>query len=278
MMRKVGALLLLASAAEAFNVGVPPLARQQRIVIARGRAGVLNTQAKLGAIIFGCDGVLIDSEKDGHRVALNQAIAEVKPGLECTVEAYGKLRLVRGEQRLMAVWKEMGWEGMTMELAENIYKRKAQIFTEMLESNKIPLRPGVAELVDAAIAAGVKVVVCSSNSQKNVELVVNSMGMVRSSNIEIFAGARVSNRKPSPDIYNLAKGTLGCDAADVLVIEDDKVGLEAASAAKMACLITTTHYTQGEDFGQADRVLDSLRDVGLEEIMSLPRSMVGLNA
>ena len=58
-------------------MGVPPLARQQRIVIARGRAGVLNTQAKLGAIIFGCDGVLIDSEKDGHRVALNQAIAEV---------------------------------------------------------------------------------------------------------------------------------------------------------------------------------------------------------
>ena len=35
---------------------------------------------------------------------------------------------------------------MTMELAENIYKRKAQIFTEMLESNKIPLRPGVAEV------------------------------------------------------------------------------------------------------------------------------------
>jgi len=30
-------------------------------------------------------------------------------------------------------------------------------------------------------------------------------------------------RKPSPDIYNLAKGTLGVDAADCLVIEDDQV-------------------------------------------------------
>ena len=38
---------------------------------------MLNTRAKLGAIIFGCDGVLVDSERDGHRVALNKAIAEV---------------------------------------------------------------------------------------------------------------------------------------------------------------------------------------------------------
>jgi len=80
----------------------------------------------LGAIIFGCDGVLIDSERDGHRVALNKAIAQMKEGkgMECSVEAYGKLRLVRGEQRLLGVWKEMGWSGMTMELAQQIYKRK----------------------------------------------------------------------------------------------------------------------------------------------------------
>jgi beta-phosphoglucomutase-like phosphatase (HAD superfamily) len=38
----------------------------------------MNTRAKLAAIIFGCDGVLIDSERDGHRVALNKAISEVR--------------------------------------------------------------------------------------------------------------------------------------------------------------------------------------------------------
>jgi hypothetical protein len=54
--------------------------------------------------------------------------------------------------------------------------------------------------------------------------------MVRSSNIHIFAGGRVSKRKPSPDIYNLAKGTLGVDAADCLVIEDDEVRLAPALA------------------------------------------------
>jgi hypothetical protein len=33
------------------------------------------------------------------------------------------------------------------------------------------------QLVDAAIASGIKLAVCSSNSQKNVELVVNSLGV-----------------------------------------------------------------------------------------------------
>ena len=194
--------------------------------------------------------MLVDSERDGHRVALNKAIAEFKPGLECNVEAYGKLLMVRGEQRLMGVWKEMGWEGMTMELAEKIYKRKAEIFTDMLENKQIPLRPGVAELIDQAIAAGVKVAVCSSNTQKNVELIVNSMGMVRASNMAIFAGGRVVNRKPHPDIFNLAKGTLSVDAADCLVIEDDQAGLEAAKGANMACLVVKSAYTQNDDFKQ----------------------------
>ena len=53
-------------------------------------------------------------------------------------------------------------------------------------------------------------------------------GMVRSSNIHIFAGGRVSKRKPSPDIYNLAKRSLRVDAADCLVIEDDEVRLAPA--------------------------------------------------
>ena len=37
---------------------------------------------------------------------------------------FGKLLGVKGEKRLMGVWKEMGWDGMNMELAEKIYKRK----------------------------------------------------------------------------------------------------------------------------------------------------------
>jgi beta-phosphoglucomutase-like phosphatase (HAD superfamily) len=38
------------------------------------------------ALIFDCDGVLVDTERDGHRVAFNRAFAEIGIGARWTVE------------------------------------------------------------------------------------------------------------------------------------------------------------------------------------------------
>jgi len=249
------------------------------------RTGALSTQAKLAAIIFACDGVLVDSECDGHRVALNKAMKESgikKDGkeLECSVEEYGKLLKARGEQSLMTVWKEMGWDGMDMEEAVKIYERKNEIFQKMIKDGVIPIRPGVNRLIDEAIAADIPLAVCSSNTQSNVESIVAELGKTRASKMNIFAGGRVVNRKPSPDIYNLCKGTMGFDAANAVVIEDDNEGLAAAKAAGMACVITKSTYSSAEDFKEADLVVDDLQsgELDLEAISKLPLSMAGLNA
>ena len=37
-------------------------------------------EAIVRAIIFDCDGVLADTERDGHRVAFNKAFAKIKNG------------------------------------------------------------------------------------------------------------------------------------------------------------------------------------------------------
>jgi len=249
------------------------------------RTGVLNTQAKLAAIIFACDGVLVDSERDGHRVALNEAMKESgikKDGkqLECSVEEYGKLLKARGEKSLMTVWKEMGWDGMDMDSAVKIYDRKNEIFQKMVKDGVLPIRPGVTQLIDEAIEAGIPLAVASSNTQKNVESIVAELGQVRASKMQIFAGGRVVNRKPSPDIYNLCKGTMGFDGSNAVVIEDDRDGLAAAKAAGMACVITTSTYTAGEDFKEADAVFGDLKSgsLDLEAISKMPLSMAGLNA
>lgn len=44
------------------------------------------------------------------------------------------------------------------------------------------------------------------------------------------------------------------------VIEDSYIGLSAAKAAGMTCLVTKSSYTQDEDFAAADRVVSSLDD------------------
>jgi len=67
-------------------------------------------------------------------------------------------------------------------------------------------------------------------------------------------------KKPDPAIYNLAATTLGVDPARCIVIEDSHIGLTAAKAAGMTCVVTTSGYTEKEDFAKADAVFPEIRD------------------
>ena len=53
-------------------------------------------EALMKAIIFDCDGVLADTERDGHRVAFNKAFAKKDLPIEWSVEMYRELFEVSG--------------------------------------------------------------------------------------------------------------------------------------------------------------------------------------
>ncbi len=72
----------------------------------------------------------------------------------------------------------------------------------------------------------------------------------------ILAGDVVSSKKPDPEIYELAIATLGTTRNDAIAIEDSRNGLLAADAAGLACVITESDYTRGEDFSEAALVLE----------------------
>jgi len=46
---------------------------------------------QLQALIFDCDGVLVDTERDGHRVAFNRAFAKKGLNIKRDVQLYGDL-------------------------------------------------------------------------------------------------------------------------------------------------------------------------------------------
>ena len=48
------------------------------------------------ALIFDCDGVLVDTERDGHRVAFNRAFAAAGIDAEWDVDLYGELLKIAG--------------------------------------------------------------------------------------------------------------------------------------------------------------------------------------
>jgi beta-phosphoglucomutase-like phosphatase (HAD superfamily) len=49
-----------------------------------------------------------------------------------------------------------------------------------------------------------------------------------------------------------------------VVIEDSLIGLRAAKAAGMRCIVTKSRYTADEDFNDADAVFDCIGDAGDE--------------
>ncbi len=230
------------------------------------------------ALIFDCDGVLVDTERDGHRVAFNQAFRAAGLTTEWSVDRYGELLSTGGgKERMRRHFDEVGWpahvaQGDRAALILQLHHAKTDLFMQIIDGGALPLRPGVARMVDAALAAGMQVAICSTSNERAVAAVVRVLlGPERAARITIFAGDAVAKKKPDPAIYTLAATTLNLDPAACVVIEDSHIGLSAAKAAGMHCIVTKSAYTTDEDFTDADRIVPDL-DAGIT--LSICQSLV----
>ncbi len=218
------------------------------------------------AIIFDCDGVLADTERDGHRVAFNKAFAKKGFPIEWSVELYGELlEVAGGKERIRHYFDNYGWPADVADkdiLLKELHKLKTDYFMEIIESGQLPLRPGIARLIDEAIAADVALAICSTSHERAVNLVAEILlGPERKARFStILAGDVVSKKKPDPEIYNLASERLILEPSECVVVEDTRIGLLAAKAAGMHCVVTTNGYSKDEDFTEADLVVSELGD------------------
>ncbi len=71
----------------------------------------------------------------------------------------------------------------------------------------------------------------------------------------LACGDEVQVKKPAPDVYLLALERLGLPAGAALALEDSRNGLCAAHAAGLACIVSPSLYTKGEDFTEATAVV-----------------------
>ncbi|KAL7432885.1 hypothetical protein ACHAXM_004307 [Skeletonema potamos] len=238
------------------------------------------TTKSLEAILFDCDGVIADTERDGHRISFNIAFQENGIDETWDEQRYGKLLEVGGgKERMTAHWNEVGWpkeipeEGRSDKIM-SLHLQKTDIFMKLIDEGKIPLRPGVLRIVDEAIASGVRLAVCSTSNEKAVSNLVSTlMGEERASKFQIYAGDMVKKKKPAPDVYLMAVDQMGLDKERCVIIEDSHIGVGAAVAAGISCLVTKSSYTQNEDFTGAKMIVDELGDDGdvvtLETLTSL---------
>jgi beta-phosphoglucomutase-like phosphatase (HAD superfamily) len=252
------------------------------------------------ALLFDCDGVLVETE-ELHRTAYNQAFVEFgltvggKP-VEWSVAYYDVLQNTVGGgkpkmkyhfmQTCAGEWPEVTKRSIAkpvddstgMALIDQLQDFKTECYKRLVTTGKA--RPGVLELMDEAIATpGIAVGICSASTRGGFEKVVDSIvGKERLAKLDvIIAGDDVKEKKPNPEIYNLAAQRLGVAKSACIVVEDSLVGLRAAKSAAMRCVITYTASTEREDFyaeGADAKLLDFSKRPKLDALFDLPSGTV----
>jgi HAD superfamily hydrolase (TIGR01509 family) len=221
--------------------------------------------SKIKALFFDQDGVIIDTEKDGHRVAFNETFKKFGYEFQWDVEKYHELLKVSGGKERMRHYFQT--EGVFSnlnkdeedELIKNLHKAKTEIFISLVESGKLPLRPGVKRLMKEAMAAGIILGICTTSNER----AANTIARKILNEIEfsfVLAGDIVSKKKPDPEIYLLALKKTGLKPEECLVVEDSRNGVLAAKNAGMYVIATTNVYTEEEDLSEADIIVTCLGD------------------
>ncbi len=221
--------------------------------------------AQIKAAFFDMDGVIIDTERDGHRPAFNMTFKEFGFSDEWSVDYYHELlQIGGGKERMKHHLQTHGFSkpvapDQVDELIKNMHKRKTTIFVDLIASGKLPLRPGVHRFMKEAMTAGLKLAVCTTANEQAVNAVLQKALSDIKFDV-VLAGDIVSKKKPDPEIYNLALSKTGLKPDQAFVVEDSRNGVLAAKAAGMRVVVTTNYYTENEDVSAGDIIVTSLGD------------------
>ena len=128
------------------------------------------------------DGTLADTERDGHRVAFNQAFADAGLDWHWDVATYGRLLKVTGGKERIRYFIDSFEPALDagVELDDFIsalHQSKTCHFIALLQSGVIPLRPGVERLLNEARAARLRLAIATTTTPENGLLSATRAGL-----------------------------------------------------------------------------------------------------
>ncbi|WP_309130677.1 HAD family phosphatase [Brevibacterium sp.] len=179
---------------------------------------------KFAAVLFDCDGVLVDSEKITNEV-LREMLGELgwhMSSEECVSRFVG--RMLRDEADVIE-----GHTGYRIDedwLMEFRRRRNVQI------ADSLEAIPGVVDAVRTLQQVYPGRLACASSADRpKINMQLQKIGLFDVFEGRIFSGVELDRGKPAPDVYLVAAAALGVDPAESAVIEDSPPGVEAGRAA-----------------------------------------------
>jgi HAD superfamily hydrolase (TIGR01509 family) len=212
----------------------------------------------ISALIFDVDGTLADTE-EAHRQAFNATFANHCLGWHWSPAEYRALLKTTGGKERIAAYID----SLVMTAAERrtllglvpaLHAEKNRRYAASVADGQLPLRDGIARLIDEAMTAGCRLAIASTTSAENVEALLDAT--LGSAVFQVIAcGDTVAAKKPAPDIYLAALAALTLRADEAIAIEDSGPGLASAAAAGLWTLVIPNVWTADSDFSAANLVL-----------------------
>ena len=225
------------------------------------------------ALIFDVDGTMADTE-EAHRVAFNLAFERYRLGWAWQPAEYRELLKITGGKERMAHYIDhldvppQERRRLSM-LLPDIHAEKTRFYSSFVADGAVPLRDGVAALLDEALAAGYLLAIASTTTAVNIDALLQSTLGPRGLDMfsAIACGDQVRAKKPAPDIYRLALRGLGMLPEHAIAFEDSPNGLRAAATAGLRTVVTPTFWTEGGDFTAAALLLPGLAGLRLADLL-----------
>lgn len=219
----------------------------------------------LKALVWDVDGTIAETERDGHRVAFNQALKEFGVPWRWDVQTYARLlRVTGGFERLLFDMEGRAEAPTTPHererLARAVHRRKNSLYASMVEKGRIAARPGVRRVMDECEGAGILLAIATTTSRSNVDALFASLfgAEWKGRFVAVVCAEDAPAKKPDPLAYRMALERASCAPDQVLAVEDSPNGMKAAAALGIGTLVTRSEFFMGEAFPQAACVCNDL--------------------
>jgi HAD superfamily hydrolase (TIGR01509 family) len=215
------------------------------------------------AVLFDCDGVVVDSEGPSFALFLDELAAH---GLPLTPAEF-ETDFVGGTVEMVATRARAAGARLPQDWVSHFYRR----MYAMLQSG-VPLVDGVTDVLDRLDAAGIPYAMGSNGSLEKMQITLGQHGLMYRFRA-VLSGQRLGQPKPAPEVYLQAAQACRASPAACVVIEDSATGAKAGLAAGMRVLGYAEH---GPDTPTA-RALAALGVPLFHRMADLP-GLIGLGA
>ena len=179
---------------------------------------------KFDAVLFDCDGVLVDSEPITNGV-LRDMLHEL--GWHLTPEDCVRLFVGKALKDELVMIAQHTGQAVAGDWITRFQERRNAALRERLTA--IPNIHAAVHDIHARLAG---CIACASGADRfKVEMQLNLVDLMRYFEGRIFSGYETPRSKPFPDVYLAAAAALGVDPKNCAVVEDSTTGVTAGVAA-----------------------------------------------